>query len=411
MDTYNSHSLTGLWELLIQPRGEEMENRNRNQRFLLRLLSYILVAVLASGITLLLFCQNTKLKKLQNIITQRFVGEVNEEALEDAAAAAMVNALSDRWSYYVSASQYASYYEGKSNSYVGVGITVMLREDGQGFDIIRIEPGGPAQIAGILPGDILLEADGQSIAGIGLETVSGIIKGEEGTAVTLAVLRDGEKLAFELTRQRIQVAVAEGKMLPDNVGYVKIVNFNVNCADHTIAEIDKLLEQGAERFIFDVRNNSGGYVTEMTEVLDYLLPEGLLFRSVSYNGDVTEYDSDAECIELPMAVLVNADSYSAAEFFAAAMSEYDWAVVVGVPTCGKSYYQNTFELGDGSAVGLSVGQYFTPKGVSLAEVGGLVPDVTVEVDEETAALIYAELAEPDQDPQLQAAIDVLKENG
>ena len=209
----------------------------------------------------------------------------------------------------------------------------------------------------------------------------------------------------------IQTAVAKGELLPGNVGYVKIVNFNTNCADHTLAEIEKLLEQGAESFVFDVRNNSGGYVHEMAEVLDYLLPEGMLFQSLRYDGHKLEYTSDADCLELPMAVLVNADSYSAAEFFAAALSEYDWAVVVGEPTCGKSYFQNTYELGDGSAVALSVGKYYTPKGVSLQDAGGLTPDITVEVEAETAALIYAELMDYSQDPQLQAAIAALEEKG
>ena len=210
-----------------------------------------------------------------------------------------------------------------------------------------------------------------------------------------------------MKRQRLTYKVAEGKMLPGNVGYVMITNFNDHCADHTIAAIDDLVEQGAESLVFDVRYNGGGYVTELVEILDYLLPEGLLFRSVE-DGKTEDYESDDSCLELPMAVLVNGSSYSAAEFFAAALREYDWAIVAGEPTTGKGYFQNTFNLGDGSAVGLSVGQYYTPKGVSLQEVGGLTPDVVVEVDEETAALIYAQLLDPMEDPQLQAAIKAME---
>lgn len=387
-----------------------MENRKNKMKILLRAVSYILVAALASCFTLLLFCKTTKLEKLEDVITERFVGEVDETAIGDAAAAAMVAALGDRWSYYVPASQYESFNEGKTNSYVGIGISIMAREDGQGFDIVQVEPDGPAQEAGILPGDVLIEADGHVLEGTDTNLPGQYIKGEEGTAVTVTVLRDGERLSFTVKRRVIETAVAKGQMLSGNIGYVKIVNFNTNCSDHTITEIEKLLEQGAESFVFDVRNNSGGYVHEMTKVLDYLLPEGLLFRSVSYDGEVSEHNSDADCVELPMAVLVNGQSYSAAEFFAAALSEYDWAVVLGEPTCGKSYYQNTIDLGDGSAVGLSVGQYYTPNGVSLADIGGLVPDVTVEVDSETAALIYAELLDAAEDPQIQAAIAALEEN-
>ena len=386
-----------------------MENPNKKQ-FILRLLSYVLVAALASSLTLLLFCRTTKLEKLQNIIDRCYIGQADMTAVEDTAAAAMISALGDRWSYYVPASAYQSYQEGKTNSYVGIGITILQREDGTGFDILQVEPGGSAQEAGILPGDILIEAEGQSLVGADPDLPVQLIKGEKGTSVTVTVLRDGEKLTFTLRRQVIKTAVATGKMLSDTVGYIRISNFNDNCADQTIAQIETLLEQGAESLVFDVRYNSGGYVTEMVEVLDYLLPEGLLFQSVRYNGQSQDYSSDADCLEIPMAVLVNADSYSAAEFFAAVLSEYEKATVVGEPTCGKSYFQNTFELGDGSAVGLSVGQYYTPNGVSLTEAGGLTPDILVEVDDETAAMIYAQVLEPELDPQLQAALETLEEN-
>lgn len=377
------------------------------KKIFLRTISYILVAALASCVTLLCCGGSNKLAVLERVIGQRFVGEADKVAMEDAAAYAMVASLEDRWSYYIPASEYEAYNDRKTNSYVGIGISILLREDGTGFDIVSVEPDSSAAKAGILPGDILVEADGQSLAGMDVNGPGQIIQGKEGTSVTITVLREGERLSFTMKRQRIQSAVAKGEMLPGNVGYVVIKNFNDHCAEHTIAAIDNLLTQGAESFVFDVRNNGGGYVTELVEILDYLLPEGLLFRSIE-DGKTEDYESDENCLELPMAVLVNGSSYSAAEFFAAALREYDWAIVAGEPTCGKSYFQNTFDLGDGSAVGLSVGQYYTPKGVSLQDVGGLTPDVEVEVDEETAALIYGQLLNPEEDPQLQAAIAALK---
>ena len=197
-------------------------------------------------------------------------------------------------------------------------------------------------------------------------------------------------------------------MLEGNVGLVTITNFDARCAEETIAAIESLLDQGAEKLIFDVRNNPGGYKSELVKVLNYLLPEGDLFRSEYYNGSDYTDTSDAKCLEIPMAVLMNSESYSAAEFFAAALEEYEAAVTVGEQTIGKGYFQTTIELSDGSAVGLSVGKYYTPKGVCLAEVGGLTPNVPVEVDEETFADIYAGLLEPAEDPQIQAAIDALK---
>ena len=207
-----------------------------------------------------------------------------------------------------------------------------------------------------------------------------------------------------MTRRRIVQAVATGRMVTETIGYIRINNFNSRCADETIALFEQLEKQGAQAMIFDVRFNPGGYKDEMVKVLDFLLPEGVLFRSEDSTGYTWEDTSDADCKTMPMVVLMNGESYSAAEFFAAALKEYDYAVTVGQPTTGKGYFQSTFTLSDGSAVNLSIGKYYTPNGVSLAEVGGLVPDVTVEVDEETMAKIYAKTLPDEEDAQLQAAI-------
>ena len=156
-----------------------------------------------------------------------------------------------------------------------------------------------------------------------------------------------------------------------------------------------------------MRNNPGGYVSELCEILDYLLPEGPLFHSEYYDGKSSVIDSDADCLDIPMAVLINAESISAAEFFAAALDEYDAAVTVGQQTIGKGYFQQSYKLADNSAVGLSIGRYTTPKGVSLANVG-ITPDVEVKVDEETFWQIYYGNLDWKEDPQLLAAVEVLK---
>jgi carboxyl-terminal processing protease len=171
--------------------------------------------------------------------------------------------------------------------------------------------------------------------------------------------------------------------------------------------VEQLMEQGAVAIIFDVRYNGGGYAEEMVKLLDYLLPKGDLFRTVDFMGVEDVDKSDAACVELPMAVLVNGSSYSAAEFFAAALREYEWATVVGEKTSGKGHFQVTYPLSDGSAVGLSIGKYFTPKGQCLEGVG-LTPDVPVAVDEETAYAIYAGTLDPMEDPQILAAVEALK---
>lgn len=378
-----------------------------------KLVSYVLVASVAAFLTYS-FCNRErsdnmdKLDKLTQIVEERFVGKYDQTAAEDAAAAAIIDSLGDRWSYYIPASEYDAHLEQLGNAYVGIGVTVSQDPETKEFEIVQVEPNGGAKAAGILPGDILITVDGKDLSKIGLDETKKLIRGEENTQVVVQVRRDGKTYGYTVTRQVIQVKVAEGQMLEGNIGLVKINNFDERCAQETKAVIQELRDQGAESLIFDVRFNPGGYRKELVEILDYLLPEGVLFRSVSYSGETSEDLSDSTCLEMPMAVLVNGSSYSAAEFFAAALSEYGWALVVGEPTVGKGYFQNTIELGDGSAIGLSVGKYYTPSGVSLAETGGLVPDVEVEADEETTAQIYSGTLAPKDDPQVQAAVRTLQ---
>ena len=373
------------------------------RKFLKQSISYVLVAVLASAATWCVaeLLPTSKLERLSSVIDRRFIGEVDRTAMEDAAAEAMIASLSDRWSYYISAEEYADHLDRQSNSYVGIGVTIQGRQDGLGFDIIAVTEGGPAEEAGILAGDIITHADGTSLEGMTTTDVRNLIMGEKNTQVLLTVLRGEETLEISITRKVIHSKVAEGQMLTEDTGYVRISNFHDGAGEETIAQVEKLLEEGAEKIIFDVRDNPGGYVHEMVEALDYLLPKGPLFRSVNYNGKEDVEESDEACLDIPMAVLINGNTYSAAEFFAAALVEYDWAVSVGEPTCGKGYYQTTVELGDGSAVQLSVGAYTTPKGVNLTEVGGLQPQVAAASAESMTELI--------NDPQVMAAIDTLEQ--
>ncbi len=375
--------------------------------------SYVLVAVLASVLTFAICDVNsadsyTKLEQVQELVTDLFIGEVDQTAMEDAAAAAMIDSLGDRWSYYIPADEYGSYMEQMKNAYVGIGVTIQVEEGVPGFLVTKVNEGGPADQAGMLPGDRLVAVDGVDVTEMDVNEASALVKGKENTQVELTVLRDGQEVVLTVTRMLVQTPVAVGTMLPDGVGLITIVNFDARCAQETIAAMEQLLEQGATKLVFDVRFNPGGYVDELVKVLDYILPEGDLFRSVNYKGEEDVEVSDAKCLDnIPMAVLVNADSYSAAEFFAAALSEYGYAVIVGEPTVGKGYYQSTFKLNDGSAVGLSIGKYFTPNGRSLAEEGGIVPDVVITVDMDTAMNIYSGMLDPAEDPQIQAAIEAM----
>ena len=370
--------------------------------------SYVLVAALASAVTLFLLVPREgtgKLQQLEGLIDEMFIGEADLTKLEDQAAEAMVKATGDRWSYYISAKDYDAYREQMDNAYVGVGITITPCEDG-GFRIIQVTPGSGAEDAGKQVEDVLVAVEGEDVRESESSHVRELVKGPEGTAVSMTVLRGDEELTMDVQRRKVETPVAQGQLLQGNVGYITIKNFDTRCAQETIGCIEQLREQGADRLLFDVHNNPGGYASELVKVLDYLLPEGEVFHTLRYDGEENIDMSDADCLDMPIAVLVNAESYSAAEFFAAALQEYGAAVVVGEKTVGKGYFQNTFRLNDGSAVALSVGKYFTPKGVCLAGVG-ITPDVECPVDQETASKIYYGTLPADEDPQIQKAIDAL----
>ncbi len=366
-----------------------------------KILSHALVALLTAVLTvtvmlgIYLFNRNdrSKLTVLEELIDRCFIGEVDKTAMEDAAANAMIGALGDRWSYYIPADQYAAHMEQMNNAYVGIGVTITPEEDGS-IRVIEVTAGGPAEEAGVQTEDRIIGADGQSILGMSLDESQALIRGEENTTVDITVRRGEEERTMTVTRRTIRTVVAKGQMLEGNIGLVTIANFNSNCAAETIAAIEGLRTQGAQKLIFDVRNNPGGYAEELVKVLDYLLPEGKLFTTVDYAGNEHTDMSDAACLDIPMAVLVNGNSYSAAEFFAAAMMEYEAAVIVGEKTSGKGYFQNTFVLPDGSAVGLSIGKYYTPNGKSLEKIG-ITPDVEIALGEDA------------EDAQLLAAMDAL----
>ena len=377
---------------------------------LITVLSYLTTAMAACAATLLLTMGktpgSTKLDQVEYLIKNRFIEEADMEKAEDAAATAMIDSLGDRWSYYLSAADYATHKEQVENAYVGIGITISPEENGQGFLILAVQKDSGAEAAGLLAGDIITGAESQDVRGMTTAQLRDIIRGKEGTSVSLEITRDSEVLRVQVTRMQILTEVVRYEMLGNSIGLIAISNFDARCADETIAAIEALREQGAQALIFDVRNNPGGYATELVKVLDYLLPEGDLFRTLDYAGRETVDKSDASFLDMPIAVVCNEDSYSAAEFFPAAIQEYGAGTIVGMPTCGKGYFQYTYELSDGSAVGLSAGKYFTPSGKSLIGTG-IQPDVVVEVDDETRAKIAYGTLDAKDDPQIQAAVDIL----
>lgn len=348
-----------------------------------------------------------KLDEILAILDQYYVDDYSTEQLGDYLAEAAIASTGDKWSYYISAEDYAAYQEGNANAYVGIGVTIqMTKEDDPGFTIVSVTHGSPAEAAGLQIGDMIVAVEGENAVEMGMTEAQHRVRGEEGTDITITIQRGEEKFDVTITRQMIEIDVVVYELLENNVGYIKINNFDTHSSRDAIAAIKDLTAQGADCLIFDLRFNPGGMKHELVALLDYLLPEGPLFRSVDYKGKEEVDYSDADFLDLPMAVLINDDSYSAAEFFAAALQEYEAGVIVGTKTCGKANYQQTFRLSDGSAIAVSTGHYQTPHGVTLADVG-VTPDVILEVDDETYLNLYYEKVDHEDDAQLQAAIEVL----
>ena len=376
-----------------------MEKEQRKNRFVSHLLTAVItlivtVLIIAGVCCLLLGRGGISLMEGWLLARYSYV-EADADPIEmsDAALAGLVSGLGDRWSYYMDAEAYQATVERRANNYVGVGVTITYERE-EGLLVQKVTSGGPAEAAGVLPGDIIVAVDGVSLAGDARYDATDLIQGEEGTSVELTLLgEDGSERTVTCTRATLRNPSAIGTMLEGNIGYIELSNFYSGSADSLREEVEALIEAGAESLIFDVRSNPGGYTTELTAMLDYLLPEGPIFTEKPRSGRAKVTQSDAACVDLPMAVIVNRDSYSAAELFAAQLRESAAVPIVGEVTSGKGYYQLTFMLPNGGGIGLSCGTYCTGGGHSL--IGeGITPDVELEPSQT-------------EDNQLQAAIDLL----
>ena len=348
----------------------------------------------------------SKLKSVADIVDKYFVGEYEEADAIEVALAGYVAGLDDVWSAYYTAEQTASIAEDEANQYVGIGVTYSTAAESL-YQITAVTPGGPADLAGILPGDKLLTAAGVDVST--LETgddLAALVKGEIGTQVTIVVERAGEHLTFNITRDVIYTYSVTSRMLENNVGYIAIADFDSGVDEEVASHLQSLLDQGVKGFVFDVRNNPGGYLKMMCNILDTLLPEGIVITTVDKAGVEIPYTSDADYLDMPLVVLTNEYSISAAEFFAAALQEYGVAEVVGQKTSGKGYSQQTFKLADGSSVHISTTRYYTPKGNSLAETG-VTPDKLVEMPVEDIYALASGKLDQAEDEQLQAALQTV----
>ncbi len=350
-----------------------------------------------------------KYAEVLRVLRTQFVADYDMADVTDEAMRGAVAGLPDRWSYYMNAEEYAAYQDYAANVYQGIGVTIQKDEATGGFLVVSVQKDGPAMNAGIVPGDILLAVDGEDVTGGETSDLRALIQADFGQDAIITVLHeDGTSEDIPVSCEVVYSSPVAYELLADGVGYIRIDNFREGAARTAIEAVEDLMDQGAKGLIFDVRDDPGGQLTELVALLDYLLPEGDIFIRTDKRGNETIETSDAACVELPMAVVVNGESYSAAEFFAAALREYDWAVVVGEPTTGKARSQVTVALSDGSAVHLSKFRYLTPHRVDLTETEGITPDVEAALTEEEREEFLTGWLAAGEDPQVQAAANALK---
>lgn len=304
--------------------------------------------------------------------------------------------LNDPYSVYYTKEEYDSLMESTSGVFCGIGVVIQQNITTGIITVVRAMPGTPGEAAGFESGDIIYAVDGVEVTGEDSSSVVARIKGEEGTEVTVTVYRDGEKIDFTLKRAKIEVQTVDAKMLDNNIGYIQVTEFDDVTAKQYTKAIEDLTNQGMEGLIVDLRDNPGGLLSSVCTMLDEMLPEGLIVYTEDKNGTrEEEYSDDEHQFTKPLAVLINGSSASASEIYAGAIKDYGMGTIIGTQSFGKGIVQRIVELGDGSALKLTISNYFTPNGNNIHKIG-IEPDIVVELNSDT-----------EDDEQLNKAIEVL----
>lgn len=351
----------------------------------------------------------SKIGLIQQIIDQYFLFDEDMQKVEDGIYSGLVDGLGDPYSVYYNKEDYKKLQETTTGIYCGIGVMVSQDRTTGVITIVRVFKDTPGFEAGMQPGDLLYKVEDTEVTGIDLDlVVSNYIKGEEGTKVKVTVMHpeSREYEDMEIERKKIEVPTVEHRLLEDSIGYIAVSQFDEVTPAQFKAAVNDLQEKGMERLIVDLRSNPGGLLDSVVDMLDYILPDGLLVYTEDKNGKGDKYYSkDGHELDIPMTVLVNGNSASASEVFAGAIRDFKWGKLVGTKTFGKGIVQNLMPLDGGTAVKLTVAHYFTPSGFDL-HGKGLEPDVEVELDEglKTKAVI-----EPEEDNQLKKAVEVVKE--
>ena len=309
--------------------------------------------------------------EIKDVVEEQYIDEVSRQTLGDYAAAAMVSGLADKWSYYMSADEYKTYQLNSANEYSGIGMSIMKQDDGS-FQVVSVNADSPAGLAGLGAGDVITAVDGEDITSMSLDEARKLIRSKMNGKFTLGL---GRKNSIEVDCSSVYQSAVNYRLEKTEAGYIQILNFEAGSGDDAIAAVEDLLNQGAVALCIDLRGNPGGLDTECAKFLDYLLPNGTLFIETDKQGNEKVTTSDGMCIQLPMCVLVNAETFGEAEVCASVLQEYQWATVLGEATTGKTRTQETIPLEGGSALRLSTGTYLTGNRTDISAKGGVVPDL------------------------------------
>lgn len=347
-----------------------------------------------------------KTVELLQLIDEYYYDEIDDQALLEGMYAGIVSGLGDPYSAYFSAEEYASFNESTTGIYYGIGTVLTQSAESKIVTILHVYPGTPAEEAGLRDGDVIVKVGDIEAESMELSELTSHIKGEEGTTVHMEILRSGQSgyLEFDVERREIEVPTVEYQMLEGNVGLIQISEFSNATPEQFDHAIQDLQGQGMASMIVDLRNNPGGVLQSVCTMLDEILPEGLLVYTEDKHGERSDYKSDADCMDIPMAVLINGHSASASEIFAGAIKDYEYGTLIGTTSFGKGIVQSIISLKDGSALKVTMAKYFTPKGNYIHEKG-IEPDIELEYEYQGAP---DETYDPMHDNQVLKALEVLK---
>ena len=343
-----------------------------------------------------------KIAELKKLIDKNYLHDVDEEELQEGIYKGYISGLDDPYSVYYDEEETKSFYETTEGEYDGIGAVLSQNMDTGIITLVQIYDDSPAMKAGLQDADILYKVDKEEVTGEDLTEVVSHIKGEKGTTVDITVLRgeENEEVTVTVTRDTIQAQTVEYRMLEDNLGYIAVSEFDSVTYDQYQQALEDLQNQGMQGLIVDLRNNPGGNLSTVCDMLDLMLPEGLIVYTEDKDGNRQEMTSDDEHqFNLPMTVLMNGNSASASEIYAGAIQDYGLGKIVGTQSYGKGVVQQIFDLKDGTCVKLTIAEYFTPNGRNI-NGEGITPDVEVEYEKDEN--------NPDADNQLEKAMEILK---